>query len=161
MSVPVPSRPPRSAREEDGDLALVKSTFSDAAQEQVTNAAAPPRPEGEQLRAGGAHRAEEIAQRFAVHERGTRVPSATFELGLRAIERFHGRSDSHGIRPPHFTCNRAGTRDPALRGTRHQLHAADKRDMPVPWRYQPADECHGTPGGRRSVEADDDLAYSL
>ena len=76
-------RPP-SAGEEDGDRALVESTFSDAAQEQVTNAAGAPRPDDEQLRATRCDRTEEIAQRFAVDEDGPRVPSDAFEYLNRA-----------------------------------------------------------------------------
>src|SRR6185436_10784998 len=153
-------RPP-SAGEEDGDRALVESTFSDAAQEQVTNAAGAPRPDHEQLRASGGHGAEEIAKRFAAHERSTRLPSATLELRSRTIERFRGRPRSNGIGPPDLACNRPGAGDAPLRGSRHQLHAGDKRDTSVSWRNQAAEECQRAPGGRRSVEADDDLAYTL
>jgi hypothetical protein len=79
----------------------------------VTKAAGAPRTDDEQLRAGGSHSAEEIAQRFAVNEDGPRVPSAALEFGRRAIELFRGRSRSHGVRAPDFTRNRRRTWDAA------------------------------------------------
>jgi hypothetical protein len=79
----------------------------------VTNATGAPRPDDEQLGAGGSHSAEEIAQRFAVNEDGPRVPSAALEFGRRAIELFRGSSRSRGVRAPDFTRNRRRTWDAA------------------------------------------------
>jgi hypothetical protein len=93
------------------------------------------------LGTGGIDGAEEIAQRFTVNDEDARTPSAPFELGCRAIELFRGRPGSRGIRPPDFMRNGRGTRDQPLRRDRHQLYAADERDMPVRWRREPADKC--------------------
>jgi hypothetical protein len=152
---------PTSTRDENANGAVVQSTFSNAPEQQSTNAACPSCSDHEQLCTCGVHGRKKIAQRFAVSKDRTRAPSAAVQFGRGAIELLGGRSRSHGIQPHDFTRNLRGAWKTPLRWNRHQLDHADQCHVPIAWRRQPGDECQSAASGGRTVEADDDPAYAL
>ena len=72
--------------DQHGHRAPVQHTLCDTSQQKVADAAHTSRPDNHRVRPRTGHRREKIAERGFRGDQDTDTPSATFELGCRAIQ---------------------------------------------------------------------------
>ena len=75
-----------SACDEDGYWTVIKGSLGNTPEKQVTDAAGAPRAHNEQLRSADRDRSEQIAQRFAIGNNRTSLPSGASQQSRRAVE---------------------------------------------------------------------------